>query len=371
MNAWLTDWIGCVSWYMGNRPMRRPQGGRMTQVSDIASHIDSIDPEEYTPDQGSSHVEETLLLFKSLSRQKDHYWTFGITASCLLHLAVFLSVYSVVDLTPAKALLKPGEQVNRVRLVEFPTPPPEKPGPEPDQASAISDRSHKAERERLPKMVPGPRPPLGRVAPPDRRIASLSPPLAPEELLKPDEEKARKAVEPKASPEKKASKPKPSEGKKPAAALQERDPRRQPVDLRPTPGEMARALAGPQGSSNFYPEGNPDEPVVDIDTRDDKFYSYLIHLKRKIEGVWVYPRAAATSGLGGQLTVEFLIKNDGELLATSLLDSSGHAILDESAMRAIKTAAPYHPFPPQFTAKRIRIRAKFIYFSQNFFHSSM
>ena len=134
---------------------------------------------------------------------------------------------------------------------------------------------------------------------------------------------------------------------------------------------MAKALAGPQGSPGFYPEGTPDEPVIDINTRDDKFFSYLMHLKRKIERVWVYPRAAAISGLGGQLYAEFLIASNGELLGTNLLDSSGHAILDESAMRAIRTAAPYHPFPPQFTAKRLRIRARFIYFTENYFGRKM
>jgi protein TonB len=114
-----------------------------------------------------------------------------------------------------------------------------------------------------------------------------------------------------------------------------------------------------------------EEAVVDINTREDRFFSYLMHLKQKIQGVWVYPQVAARSGLGGSLTVEFSIAKTGDLIAVNLLDSSGHAILDESAMKAIKTAAPYHPFPERLKAQRLRIRANFIYVTSSFFRSIM
>jgi len=94
-------------------------------------------------------------------------------------------------------------------------------------------------------------------------------------------------------------------------------------------------------------------------------------LKQKIQGVWVYPSVAAKSGLGGALAVEFAISKDGELLYVNLLDSSGHAILDESAIKAIRTAAPYFPFPERMKAKRLKIRANFIYITGNYFRSIM
>ena len=85
----------------------------------------------------------------------------------------------------------------------------------------------------------------------------------------------------------------------------------------------------------------------------------------------MYPTAAASSGIGGSLSVEFSIAKNGELVYVNLLDSSGHTILDESAIKAIKSAAPYYPFPPRLHAKRLRIRANFIYVTSNFLRNIM
>ena len=62
-----------------------------------------------------------------------------------------------------------------------------------------------------------------------------------------------------------------------------------------------------------------EEAVVDINTREDKFFSYMLQLKRKIQGVWVYPASAAQSGLGGSLALEFSIAKNGDLLYVNLL----------------------------------------------------
>jgi len=40
-------------------------------------------------------------------------------------------------------------------------------------------------------------------------------------------------------------------------------------------------------------------------------------------------------------------------------------------MKAVKTAAPYYPFPERMRAKRLRIRANFIYVTGGFFRSVM
>jgi len=118
-------------------------------------------------------------------------------------------------------------------------------------------------------------------------------------------------------------------------------------------------------SSDFYADGDPDETVVDIDTKEERFSSYLLHVKGKIQAVWIYPAVASRAGISGKLTLEFLISRDGNVLGVNLLDSSGHTILDESAVRAIKNAAPFFPFPERLTAKRMRIRANFIYIEKS------
>jgi periplasmic protein TonB len=301
---------------------------------------------------------------------KDKILKYCIVVSCVLHVALFTALPHMAGLAPTNSLLKPGERVTPVRLVE---PPAEekKPEPPPLQASAISDRDHTALQERLPKAPPSPRPPLPRMEP-AQKMASLPPPMAPHDLVKPKEETPPKednhkpsAVE-KPAPKNHAKHANPADQHAKQKNLQNPKP-----DLRPTWQDLARGLSAPGGSPEFFPEGDIDEAVLDINTRDDRFSSYLLHLKHKIQAVWVYPSVAARSGIGGSLTVEFSIARTGELLGVNLLDSSGQTILDESAMKAIKSAAPYFPFPERMRAKRIRIKANFIYVTSNYFRSIM
>jgi protein TonB len=302
---------------------------------------------------------------------KDKILKYCIVASCVLHVALFTALPHLAGLGPTKPLLKPGEKVTPVRLVE-PRAEEKKPEPPPLQASAISDRDHTALQERLPKVPPSPRPPLPRMEPVEQKMASLPPPKVPHDLVKPQEETTAKEDSPKPSV---VEKPAPRNHTKHAEPLEQhakrKTPRNHSIDLRPTPEDIISGLSQPGGSQDFFPEGNPDEAVIDINTRDDRFFPYLLHLKQKIQGVWVYPSVAARSGIGGSLTVEFLIARNGQLLGVNLLDSSGHTILDESAMRAIKDAAPYFPFPERMRAKRLRIKANFIYVTSNYFRSIM
>ena len=293
-----------------------------------------------------------------------------IAAAFLLHLLLFFIVTRVVGLQPSNSILKPGEKVTQVRLVE-PQESWKDNEPPPQQSAAISDRDHTAAKQRLPKMPLPPKPPIGSMQEPPRRMASLTPPVAPEDLIKKKteapEDEAKKAVQ----QEKVQKKPRISEQEVNPTNSKQKDHRKN-IDLRPTPSEVAKGLSSSVGGPNdFFPNGDTEEAVVDINTREDKFFSYMLHLKRKIQGVWVYPTVAAQSGVGGSLAVEFSIAKNGDLLYVNLLDSSGHTILDESAIKAIKSAAPYYPFPPRLHAKRLRIRANFIYVTSNFLRNIM
>jgi TonB family protein len=50
------------------------------------------------------------------------------------------------------------------------------------------------------------------------------------------------------------------------------------------------------------------------------------------------------------------ISADGKLLQSVIRRSSGHAEIDEAAMRILKLAAPYDPFPSELSAKHDQIR---------------
>jgi periplasmic protein TonB len=350
------------------------------QLEDLESEAEYETCSSSPAAQGN--LDQTLL-----SPTYRKYLKYALLVSILLHAGIAASMVRYGYFDSPRDALKPGEKVTQVRLVDFPDPPKQE-EPPPAEASAISDRNHTAKIVRMPKIpvTPSPEPPpppptepdrpeppepaapVGKVEPQEQRLAALQPPLAPEELVKqePDpvkEEKAEKKVQAKKPAEKK----KPSKPEQPAARQARAVVPKSHKDLLPNSSEIERVVTGQVGPRDFFDQGTPDEPIVDINTRDDKFFSYLLHLKRKIQEVWVYPRVAAQSGVAGQLTLEFLIARDGQLVGVNLLDSSGHSILDESAIAAIRSAAPYHKFPDRMKAKRLRIRANFIYITQRSF----
>ena len=68
-----------------------------------------------------------------------------------------------------------------------------------------------------------------------------------------------------------------------------------------------------------------------------------------------------TSGIDGKLGLRFQISRDGNLMGVQLVDSSGLEILDMAAIKAVKEAAPYYPFPITISKSKLSILATFIY----------
>jgi hypothetical protein len=174
---------------------------------------------------------------------------YGIVASILFHVFLIAGLPQLANLTPTRALLKPGERVTQVRLIESP-PPEEKPEPPPERESAISNRDHTAVKERLAKVPPGAQAPLGKMEPLEKRMAALVPPSAPEDYVKNPPPEREREPDPKPSPTTKSTdatlKPKdqtPNNRKK----LASRHP-----DLRPTPEDIAKGLSAPRGSPDFF-----------------------------------------------------------------------------------------------------------------------
>ena len=299
--------------------------------------------------------------------RKETASRYGIIASVILHLFAFVVLLRMAYYVPSKSVLRPGEKVTKVRLVEL-SEKTKKDQPPPKQFSAISDRNNTAIKKRLPKRSTGTPVPM-RPAPP-RRMAMVKPPPAPEFPEK-HKEKPKHTVKKKNSQTKRVAKPtkKKHTLKNPSTDF---NISRKSVDLTPTMRERQLAFGGPSGAPSYFEDGDVEEAVVDLNTREaGQFGSYLLHVKRKIQQVWVYPRVAAEAGIGGRLTVEFVIAKDGKLVGTKLLNSSGHAILDQTAINAIEVAGPYNKFPPRFGAKRLRIRASFIYHNGGFFSRQM
>ncbi|NIT14568.1 MAG: TonB family protein, partial [Candidatus Dadabacteria bacterium] len=97
----------------------------------------------------------------------------------------------------------------------------------------------------------------------------------------------------------------------------------------------------------------PREDTVDWNTTEYKYLSYFLKLKRQIEGVWNYPRASKLNREQGELLLIFTLRSDGQLEDVKLLETSGYPRLDNEALRAIKVAAPYVPFPKTWDLDRL------------------
>ena len=97
---------------------------------------------------------------------------------------------------------------------------------------------------------------------------------------------------------------------------------------------------------------------IAADTRESDVAVYLDSWRRKIErvGTMNFPDVARRKKLSGTPVIEVTIGADGKLLNATVRHTSGHAEIDEAALRILKLAAPYDRFPAELTAKHDEIR---------------
>ena len=97
---------------------------------------------------------------------------------------------------------------------------------------------------------------------------------------------------------------------------------------------------------------------IAADTRESDVAVYLDSWRRKIErvGTMNFPDAARREKLSGTPVIEVTIGADGKLLRTVVRRSSGHAEIDQAAVRILKLAAPFDPFPAELSAAHDEIR---------------
>jgi len=98
-----------------------------------------------------------------------------------------------------------------------------------------------------------------------------------------------------------------------------------------------------------------------------EYTSYLASIKRRIEVALIdnLPTIAVTGTEGGELNVEFVVNNDGDLGTVMIVRRSGNDILDFVSTRAIFYAAPYDPIPKNFKIDLLQIHAHFVFQSNN------
>ncbi len=97
---------------------------------------------------------------------------------------------------------------------------------------------------------------------------------------------------------------------------------------------------------------NPRRQQVNANTQDPLLAYYMESWRRKVEriGNLNYPEEAKRRQLAGSLLVQASVRADGSLVGVRILRSSGHAVLDQAAVRIVELSAPFAPFPPELRA---------------------
>ncbi|MEM8548675.1 MAG: energy transducer TonB, partial [Pseudomonadota bacterium] len=63
-----------------------------------------------------------------------------------------------------------------------------------------------------------------------------------------------------------------------------------------------------------------------------------------------YPEASRRYGIYGSLRMLVVVDRDGNLEDIEVLQSSGHAVLDQAAVKIVRLAAPFAAFPDALRA---------------------
>ena len=105
-------------------------------------------------------------------------------------------------------------------------------------------------------------------------------------------------------------------------------------------------VASDQGS--LHADG-PRERTVSVDTQEALFAGYLAAWKQRVEllGTLNFPDAARRAGLTGNPVLEVAIGADGGLREIVVVRSSQQKLLDQAALRILRLAAPFEPFPEE------------------------
>lgn len=186
-------------------------------------------------------------------------------------------------------------------------------------------------RSPLP-LEPTPRPtpqiPVARLAPAPGRSESKPVP----DLLTQDRKPAEQLA--KATPQEERSKAPPVETK---PGLVERKTRRDETS------QLSAEI------SRFWEEyqKRPRRKFLSARTKEYKYAAYMEAWRARVErvGNLNYPDQARRQKLTGDLVLDVEIRPDGGVHAINVVRPSGHQVLDDAAVRIVRLAAPYDPFP--------------------------
>ncbi|MEH2622328.1 protein TonB [Bradyrhizobium sp. AZCC 1719] len=242
-------------------------------------------------------------------------WGASAFAIVAAHAALVAVAINWTTQRPTPGVSTPAIMVDMAPVSSAPQPTPMDlaPGPVMQQADA-SPPPEAAQQEVVPEQI-APTPPQEKpevVAPPEQK-AEPTPPKP--EPAKVEPEKKPAPVKPKVV---RAEAKKPTEAPPaPRTTASPRAERQAPAASAVSSGASAAAIAS---------------------------YNQLVlaHLRRFKQ----YPPEAKAAGKQGVGRVNFTLSRSGQVMASKLVGSTGHAALDAESLATLRRAQPFPPFPP-------------------------
>ena len=101
--------------------------------------------------------------------------------------------------------------------------------------------------------------------------------------------------------------------------------------------------------------------TVWMDSQQDLLHSFMRRFRTNVYNVWNYPGSAVQRGQQGTCLLRITIDRRGNISDVQLLESSGHRILDDEAISAVRQGATYGPLPRAYPHEELKIMAFFDY----------
>ncbi|KAF0808375.1 TonB [Alcanivorax xiamenensis] len=132
---------------------------------------------------------------------------------------------------------------------------------------------------------------------------------------------------------------------------QEQEPREQRQD--DSLDQLSREIASLQARLDQQQQAYAKRPRVrrltSVSTKAHYEALYIDAFRRKVEstGTRHFPARALTSNTFGGVRLMVALGKSGDIRDIRVLQSSGHAFLDEAAVQSVRLSAPFEPFSPE------------------------
>lgn len=116
---------------------------------------------------------------------------------------------------------------------------------------------------------------------------------------------------------------------------------------------VSMSAGGQAGTSTLISRADADKESYGLGSSGDSLEQekarYLkknfAYIKYRVQRHIIYPTFARKMGWKGQVTISFIVTRIGDAKEIRIVRSSGHEILDQNAVEAVKKASPF-PHPP-------------------------